>query len=233
MTSVKELRKAYHANDVNLSRREGEKAQLQQSLQSEIDRQLQLETDKNLSEKAGIFLMNVLNEKRKTGIETIEKIVTASLEMVIGPGHRLFFETNEEKRQAGKKNFKMSLKVASPYEDDGEELITGLSGSLGGGLQELVAFALLFAALEWLGYTGPIILDEAFHFMSNDGKLDLVASFLQKFSQQTGRQVIFATHKGELEQIGDKIFRVNKVKGKSVVITLKTGEFYQASIEGV
>lgn len=235
MTSVAELRKRYHAKDVELSRREGEKAQLIRALEEEQYKQAEYEKQRMLTEKAGLFLMNELTERRKSAIETIEKIATSALQMIVGPDHRFFFETFEEKRMQGQKNFKMAMRMGSPFlNDDGtpDELVTGLMGELGGGLQEIMAFAFLFAVLEWIGYTGPIILDEAFHFMSNDGKLDLVGIFVREYSDKTGRQIIFITHKGEFEQIADKVFRVNLVKGNSIVSTLKAGTFLGASIEG-
>jgi ABC-type thiamine transport system ATPase subunit len=95
---------------------------------------------------------------------------------------------------------------------------TGLLNERGGGLIEVVSFALRIAALKWLKYDGPILLDEAWKSMSNDYKIDRVVDFLREVTDSTGRQVILVTHM--FDKFGpeaDNIVHVTKVDGKASV----------------
>jgi ABC-type enterochelin transport system ATPase subunit len=102
-----------------------------------------------------------------------------------------------------------------------KKLITGLTGERGGGVVETASFALRIAALEWLGYKGPLLLDEAYKSMSNDSKIDKVAQFLKKYSETSGRQIIFATHKADtFSGYADNIVNISKINGISTASIL-------------
>jgi hypothetical protein len=136
----------------------------------------------------------------------------------------LKFNTFEEKRKEGIPNFKMEIKIASPIEK--EELLTGLIGERGGGVVEIVAFALRIAALSWLHYDGPLILDEAYKSMSNDHKIWDVANFLKEVSEYTNRQIIFATHKAEVfGTVANKIIEIENCDGVAQYKNIDKGQF--------
>jgi hypothetical protein len=150
-------------------------------------------------------------DRRQKAVDSIEQIATHALRLIYGEGYRLQFDTFEEKRKEGASNFKMEINIASPS-DDGE-VITGIDDERGGGLLEIVAFALRIAALNWLGYSGPLILDEAYKSMSSDEKLTAVASFLKEITESMDRQIIFATHRGEV--FGDKSENIIHIENKN------------------
>lgn len=174
--------------------------------------------------KAQLFLLSEITERRQDAIESIEKMGTFALRMIYGDGYRLLFNTFEEKRKEGVPNFKMEINIASPC--DGEELITGLKDERGGGVQEIVAFALRIAALNWMHYNGPMVLDEAYKSMSNDDKLYSVANFLKEVADSTNRQIIFATHRAEVfAPISDRVIKIINVDGVARIEIYNPSDF--------
>lgn len=196
----------------NLLQSKGARDQLQKNLDIET---ANLEVSKELhkiSNQASLFLMTEIITRRQKAIESIEKIGTYALRFIYGKGHKLVFETFDEKRKEGSNVFKMEIQIVSPYE--GSELKTGLIGEVGGGVLEIISFALRIATLNWMTYSGPLMMDEAYTSMSSDEKIRAVASFLRDVTDQTGRQIIFSTHKLDIfGAIADKIIHLDKVDG--------------------
>jgi DNA repair exonuclease SbcCD ATPase subunit len=190
----------------------GIKEQIETQISNEESELNTLVEDQKLNSQASLFLLSEIFERRQAQLTAIENIATSALRQVYGDEYSLKFDTFEEKRKDGGNNFKIEIKIISPHE--GEDMETGLLGERGGGLIETVSFALRIAALKWLNYNGPILLDEAWKSMSTDGKIDEVASFLKDVSIQSGRQVILITHM--LDKFGktaDNIIKINKVNG--------------------
>ena len=162
-------------------------------------------------------MLSEITERRQQAVSLIEDMATAALARIYGPDHALRFISNEGERQEGKAtNFTMRLQVVSKYK--GQELVTGLIGSVGGGLIEAVAFALRIAFLSVLGWNGPVLLDEAYSAMSADGKLQALAGFLKETCELTGRQIIFVTHAGHgFREVADRIIHVSNEDGEAVV----------------
>jgi hypothetical protein len=196
----------------NLIELRGARDQLIKVKNKEEDKIVGLKETQKLSNQAQLFLLSEITDRRKNAIDSIEKMGTFALRLVYGEGYKLRFNTFEEKRKEGIGNFKMEINVVSPF--NGGELTTGLMGERGGGVIEIVAFALRIAALNWAHYNGPLILDEAYKSMSNDDKLQSVAQFLKEVSSQTGRQILFATHRAEtFSKVADNIVLVDKKDG--------------------
>lgn len=141
-----------------------------------------------------LFLLAFIAQRREEAIVSIENSGTYALRAIYNDDRKLVFLRNEEKKSTAA--FKMEIGIESDLE--GSKIITGLKDERGGGVCETSSFALRIAALEWLGYTGPLILDEAYKSISSDEKLDNVAQFLQQYVKVSGRQVIFATHKADV-----------------------------------
>lgn len=207
-----------------LLEQKGARDQLASVLDKEKSDYEQYRENQKLHQKAHLFLLSEIIDRRKQAVESIEKIATLALKLVYGEGYGLQFNTFDEKRKDGANNFKMEINIASPYE--GDELITGLMGSRGGGVVEMVAFALRIAALNWVGYKGPLILDEAYKSMSSDEKLTSVANFLKDVTKETGRQLIFATHKAEVfGKIADNIVLIEQNNGIAQIQYLTYARF--------
>lgn len=172
------------------------------------------ERERELCERAELFLRSEVKERRRKASNTISGLGTAALRRVYGDGYELrFTEAGVADKAANKAaNLKMEIEIVSLI--DGEELKTGLMGERGGGVVEVVAFALRMAALGWRHYEGPIILDEAYKSMSADEKITRVAEFLAHVTEQTGRQVVFATHKADVfGRVAHNVLRVSHEAG--------------------
>ena len=178
-----------------LAERKGARDQL---IRARLEEQNRLDTAKEeqqVAHQAHLFLQSESATRREQAIQYIEGMATPALRMVYGPRYRLQFNTFEEKRsKEGANNFKMEIQIASPFGD--QEVVTSLKNARGGGVMEIVAFSLRIAALNWLRYKGPLIIDEAYKAISTDHKIDSVAQFLREVTNATGRQLIFVTHMG-------------------------------------
>lgn len=174
---------------------------------AEVVAQSASEGERELCEKAELFLRSEVKERRRKASSTIAGLGTAALRHVYGDGYELRFT------EAGDAaNLNMKIEIVSLL--DGEELTTGLMGERGGGVVEVVAFALRMAALGWRHYDGPIILDEAYKSMSADDKITRVAEFLAYVTEQKGRQVIFATHKADVfGHVAHSVLRISHEAG--------------------
>lgn len=190
----------------------GVKEQLESQLEEESKELEGLEQEQKLNTQANLFMLSEIVERRQKHLQAIEEIATAALQQIYGEEYSLRFETFEEQRKDGLNNFKIEIKIVSPH--DGDFMETGLLNERGGGLIEVVSFALRIAALKWLKYNGPILLDEAWKSMSNDYKIDNVVNFLREVTDSTGRQVILVTHM--VEKFGpeaDNIVQIVKSNG--------------------
>lgn len=176
------------------------------------------QVNKQKSEKANLFLLSEITTRRKQAVSAIENIGSSALQMVYGDGYAIKFYDYEDARKAGSNTFKMDIQMVSPFGKNGKPLITKLFGARGGGGIEVSAFSLRLGALDWHKYSGPMLLDEAFKSMSKDAKIHQVARWLYTIKDLTGRQIIFATHMGDIfGKIADNILYVENEFGTSSV----------------
>jgi len=212
LSEWKEIQKKYNEWNSFLIQKKGARDQLLKVKKDEEIRLANYEEKKRLYNLAQLFLLSEIIDRRQKAIESIEEIGTYALRTIYGAGYKLKFDTFEEKRKDGAPNFKMELNITSPLGDG--EVTTGLDDERGGGLIEIVAFSLRIAALNWLNYEGPIVLDEAYKSMSADGKLETVADFLRELSNATSRQIIFATHRAEIfSLVADNVVKIESNNG--------------------
>lgn len=197
---------------VRLATVKGVKSRIDQQ-SSELKKSIDNATeDVRIKKDAHLLLLAFIAHRRDAAIKSIEKTGTYALRAVYEDDRKLVFLKNEEKKNTAA--FKMEVGIESSL--NGERMITGLKDERGGGVAETASFALRFAALEWLGYKGPLLLDEAFKSMSSDRKIDDLAQFLGKYVKSSGRQVIFATHKADIfEKYADHCIYVTQSDGIS------------------
>lgn len=191
---------------------QGIKEQLEKQISDEKSDLLSIQEEQKLNSQANLFLLSEIVDRRQSQLNAIQNIATAALQQIYGEDYYLKFETFDEQRKDGQNNFRIEIKIVSPH--NGIEMETGLLNERGGGLIEVVSFALRIAALKWLKYNGPILLDEAWKSMSNDYKIDRVVQFLREVTDNTERQVILVTHM--FDRFGpeaDNIVKVTKDNG--------------------
>lgn len=209
----------------SLIKLKGVKEQLEKQIKEEEDALVDLQDEQKLNSQASLFMLSEIVERRQNQLNAIQSIATSALQQIYGDEYSLKFDTFEEQRKDGVNNFRIEIKIVSPH--NGEEMETGLLNERGGGLIEVVSFALRIAALKWLKYNGPILLDEAWKSMSNDYKIDQVVQFLREVTDSTGRQVILVTHM--FDKFGpeaDNIVRITKNDGvaQAGIITYQEGK---------
>ena len=207
-----------------VTKQNGARDQLKSARDQEIEALSEAQETQRICQQAQLFILSELTERRQKAVDSIEKMGSSALRQVYGPGYRLKFQGYDEKRKdSGQNSYKMEIMVGSTHE--GDELLTGLIGERGGGVVEIVAFALRIAALNWKQYDGPLIMDEAYKSMSNDDKLESVARFLREVTAQTGRQIIFATHKADIfGRIAHRVVQVEKTDGVAITHVLQHTE---------
>ena len=170
------------------------------------------EEDVKIKKEAHLLLLGFISQRRDAAIKSIESMGTYALRAIYNDDRKLVFLKNEEKKNSSA--FKMEVGIESTLND--ERMITGLKDERGGGVLETASFALRIAALEWLGYKGPLILDEAYKSVSSDSKIVNVAEFLRKYVDTSERQVFFATHKADVfEDYADNVIVVRQHHGVS------------------
>jgi hypothetical protein len=199
----------------------GAKAQLIKTRDQELANCETLKQSAVINEKARIFLLSEITERRQQAVQSIEELATNILQLVYGDTISLKFETFDEKRKAeGKNDFKMAITIGDEYE--GKQYYKPLIGNWGGGVVEMVGYALRWAGLRCSGYDGPIFLDETFKNLSNDDKIEQIARVQRKLTRQSGRQVIFATHKTAVfGPIADNIIQIEKHNGVAKIIKVE------------
>jgi ABC-type Mn2+/Zn2+ transport system ATPase subunit len=170
------------------------------------------EEDIKTKKEAHLLLLGFISQRRDAAIKSIESMGTYALRAIYNDDRKLVFLKNEEKKSSAA--FKMEVGIESTLND--EKMITGLKDERGGGVLETASFALRIAALEWLGYKGPLMLDEAYKSVSSDSKIVNVAEFLRKYVDTSERQVFFATHKADVfEDYADNVIVVRQHQGIS------------------
>jgi len=209
----------------SLIKLKGVKEQIEKQILDEEESLTSLQDEQKLNSQASLFMLSEIVERRQSQLEAIQSIATSALQQIYGEEYSLKFDTFEEQRKDGANNFRIEIKIVSPH--NGENMETGLLNERGGGLIEVVSFALRIAALKWLKYEGPILLDEAWKSMSNDYKVDQVVQFLREVTDSTERQVIFVTHM--FDKFGpeaDNIVHITKKDGvaQAGIITYQEGK---------
>ena len=205
----------------------GVKEQIEKQIEQEKTELDKYKEEQKLNQLAALFMFSEIFERRQANLSAIENIATSALRQIYGDEYSLKFETFEENRKDGANTFKIEIKIISPHE--GQDMETGLLGERGGGLIEVVSFALRIAALKWLGYNGPILLDEAWKSMSTDYKISEVANFLEEVSSSTDRQVILVTHM--YDKFGPVSKNVVQVSKKDGVASVKNYTYDKESSE--
>lgn len=181
--------------------------EIKQEIQS-IDK---LETNLNIAIN---FLNKTAKDARNRTIQSIEALATMAVQAVYDEPFEIRLQYKEKTKTES--SDKMTLQLVQ--KKNGEEVITGLMDEVGGGLIETVSFALRIACIKWLGYTGPIILDEAYKSLSKDEKIEKIAVFLGELNKTVGNQIIFSTHMQDyFGEIASKQFHVKIVNGVSII----------------
>ncbi len=210
----KQLIEKINSLSLKLATLKGVKQRIQtqtNDLKTKIENDILLAQNKK---DAHLLLLGFISQRRETAISSIENTGTYALRAICGDDYKVHFLRNEEKKNSAA--FKMEIGIESDF--NGEKIITGLKDERGGGVTEATSWGLRLAAMDWLNYDGPVLLDESFKSVSSDEKSTNVGRLLASYCEKKQRQILFATHKTEIfEEFADHIVHVRKENGVSKV----------------
>lgn len=102
---------------------------------------------------------------------------------------------------------------------ENDDIINGF----GGGLVDVVSLALRLCLHSLDDSESVIVLDEPFKFLSRDLRSQ-AACLIRELSERLNLQFIIITHIPEIEEIGNKVFQVEKEDGISKIRVISKGE---------
>ena len=212
--NLKNLKNKLNTYSIKLAQQKGIKERIDSQcdeLKNKISGEYTLVKNKK---EAHLLTLAFISERRESAIKVIESTGTYALRAINGDDYKLHFLRNDDKKNSAA--FKMEVGIESNFEN--KKIITGLMGERGGGVVESGSVGLRMGALEWSGYIGPLILDEAWKSVSSDEKIKNVAEFLKMYVDTSSRQVIFSTHKADVfSNYADHLIYVKKQKGISSI----------------
>lgn len=176
--------------------------------QEEKKQKISLELD--ICEKACILISHAAEKALSAVSEAFEAIVSPVLKHILGDSY----------------NFKIKWFRSSSSSPSAEFLITSPSGDglidvnpkyKGGGVRDVVGFALRFSFLCISKNRGIVVLDEAFSQLDRE-RLASMAQSLKFIQEKIGNQIIFITHDQDYIDHADKVIRVEYTQGKSRVV---------------
>jgi len=173
----------------------GRKEQLEKLLIDLKQSKRQLEDKLNLIIESQKFFQQVAEDTQKNIILHIENIVNKALKSAFKNEYEFKFEI-VKKRGRTETNFYL-------IRQDGG--IVDIINGAGGGVVDIISFALRIAVWTLTRKDNVIILDEPFRFLSNDLQ-EYAGLMLQELANQLDLQFIIVTHNNILTEIGDKIF---------------------------
>lgn len=135
----------------------------------------------------------------------MQDLVQSALDAVF-PGKYAFRVEFETKRS--------QTEVALFLDKDGERIDP--MDSAGGGVVDIVAFALRLVAWSLSRTDNVIVLDEPFKWVSA-GLRPLCGELMRGLCVRLGVQVLMVTHDPEMVRVADRVFAVDQKDGKSFI----------------
>lgn len=156
-------------------------------------------------EEAQTFLQQVARDTQEQIRYHLEDIVNMALDTVFPMCYtfRIVFEIKRNKTEARLCLF------------DGDKEIDPMYSN-GGGVKDILTFALRVALLLISKNRRVLILDEPFKFISADLK-ENAFQIMRRLSTELGIQIIAVTHDEGMIEIADKVIRVSKKEGVAYV----------------
>lgn len=217
---VDRFRHKYDARFTSLTQAKAQRALLEQQLITEAAKvATKLERKNHLAEIQAL-LVNTADEAREVGRQRMEKVVTRALQSVFGSDFTFEIEMDES---GGKP---VARFLVCSVGENGEVIKNEPQDSRGGGINDIVAFALQVAVLVVYNepkIQGPIILDEPGKHVSEEYAVKF-GEFLEFVSKTFNRQIIMVTHQPHLAATANRTLISQFIGGKTVVKEQKDGD---------
>lgn len=203
---VQQMEKEFTARKAQQNILISQKSGLEAKIKS--DREMKLEL-----EKVSALLVKTADAAREAGRQRMEKVVTRALQSVFGADFSFKIELDES---GGKPVAKF---LVCSVGENGESIENEPQDSRGGGINDIVAFALQVATLVVYNepkIQGPIVLDEPGKHVSEEYVVKF-GEFLDFISKTFNRQIFMVTHQPHLALTADKTLISQLVGGKTVI----------------
>lgn len=164
-------------------------------------------------EEVSMLLVKTADASREAGRLRMEKVVTRALQSVFGPDFTFEIEMDESGGRPIAKFLVCSIG------ENGEVVKNEPQDNRGGGINDIVAFALQVAVLVVYNepkIQGPIILDEPGKHVSEEFVVKF-GDFLNFISKTFNRQINMVTHQPHLAATADKTLVSQLVGGRTVI----------------
>ena len=158
---------------------------------------------KNLLERCNIASRDFIKAE-------VEHLTTHALQATLGDPNIQFKINFEIKRGQVEANF-----VLAKHQDN-VTVEEDILRSSGGGIVDIIGFALKIITLELLKIPGPLVLDEPGKHIS-EHYIDNFSKFVSQVSKTFNRQIIIVTHTGRLIPFASNIIEVAQVNGVAQV----------------
>lgn len=164
-------------------------------------------------EEVSMLLVKTADASREAGRQRMEKVVTRALQSVFGSDFTFEIEMDES---GGKP---VARFLVCSVGENGEIVKNEPQDSRGGGINDIVAFALQVATLVVYNepkIQGPILLDEPGKHVSEEYVVKF-GEFLEFISKTFNRQITMVTHQPHLAATANKMLVSQLVGGKTVI----------------
>ena len=152
--------------------------------------------------REAVILAESVSESARSEVRTaFEEIVGGALRSVLGDGYGLRIDQST-KRNAAHADFR----VECPDYGGGDPMDTR-----GGGVVDVVSVAARIVVLELLrpAVGGPVLLDEPFKHLSQDGA-EAAAAVLNELAARFGRQYLVVTHSRTFGRLAGKVIELER-----------------------
>lgn len=203
---IKQMEDDYNVRLAQKQLLEKQKAEEEAKIQSQRDLKLH-------KEQLQTLLVQTADAAREAGRQRMEKVVTRALQSVFGPDFTFEIEMDES---GGKP---IARFLVCSIGEKGEVVKNEPQDSRGGGINDIVAFALQVATLVVYNepkIQGPIVLDEPGKHVSEEYVVKF-GEFLEFISKTFNRQIVMVTHQPHLAATANKTLVSQLVGGKTVI----------------
>ena len=142
--------------------------------------------------------------------DEIEQLTTRALRTIFGDPHILFTINFVTKRNQVEADFVIA------YENEDNTVEGDILATYGGGIADIISFALRIITMELLQVKGPLILDEPGKNISEQ-YIDSFGKFIAQTAESFNRQVVMVTHNTRLMQFATTTVYVDQFSGKTKV----------------
>lgn len=224
---LSEIKKSSLSIEKDLMKKEIKRDELIKQIESKNEEMLEIQSTKDKTNRAGLFLKSKAHDTRKKSCESIDEMITKAIKMIYGEDYSFNLKYKDT---SGEINSKSSFNIIPSItsNQEGQMITTTIKDSRGGGLIEVMSVLLRLAFLNLSGYNGLVILDETWAAVSADNKMSALIDFFEGYIKSSKAQIILITHRAEMfGKIADNILHVKKEDGLANVRSISYQEYLE------